>query len=103
MVNRDRRGSGQPTVPFRRHERRATVRFPVEIAGSCEPLAARRGEGWEATVRDISRGGLSLHCERRFERGTLLLVELRTESCPVWCLMGRVQYVLRVAKGGWVL
>src|SRR5690242_3786694 len=57
-------------------ERRASVRYRSGITGSCQTLSVLREAAWEATVRDISSGGIGLLLERRFEPGVLLALEL---------------------------
>jgi hypothetical protein len=54
-------------------------------------------------IRDLSRGGLCLSSERRFERGTILLVELPAGLCSMRSLLVHVKYVLPANKDGWVL
>src|SRR5215831_18577049 len=58
--------------------RRVTVRYHSGLHASCEPLAARGKSGldWRASVKDVSRGGLGLLLDRRFEVGTILTVDL---------------------------
>jgi serine/threonine protein kinase len=57
-------------------ERRASVRYVSRLKGSCRPIVSERKWRWNATVRDVSCGGLGLLVTRRFEPGTILRVKL---------------------------
>jgi eukaryotic-like serine/threonine-protein kinase len=59
-------------------ERRASVRYVSRLKGSCRPLASERKWRWNATVRDVSAGGIGLLLNRRFEPCTVLRVKLPT-------------------------
>jgi serine/threonine protein kinase len=56
-------------------ERRSTVRYPCLVDGRCLPVGSNGQEPWQAQVRDLSAGGLCLALGRRFEPGTVLVVE----------------------------
>jgi hypothetical protein len=68
----------ESTSPNR--ERRAWVRYPTSQEVCCQPIAAstagEREIGWVERVCDISSGGLVLAMRRRFEPGSLLIIEL---------------------------
>lgn len=88
----------------RGQERRAAIRFPANLDGSCEPVHGPRGEGWWATIQDISAGGMCLVVERRFELNALVLVDLpSTSQCLVRSLLARVKNVRATDDGSWVL
>jgi hypothetical protein len=62
-------------------ERRAWVRLPTSQAVSCQPIAASTPDtGWLGKLVNISPGGLALLLSRRFEPGTLLIVELPSKA-----------------------
>jgi serine/threonine protein kinase len=70
-----------PTIPARiRGERRATVRYPSRLRGSSRAIGGEKGRWWAARVPDISAAGIHLLMERRFEPGSVLLVELHHEA-----------------------
>jgi hypothetical protein len=57
-------------------ERRAWVRLPTNQAVSCQHLDGSTSDtGWLGKPINISPGGLALLLSRRFEAGTLLVVE----------------------------
>jgi c-di-GMP-binding flagellar brake protein YcgR len=64
--------------------RRAWIRMPKEQQVSCQATAALGTEEseteWTGTVRDISAGGIAVVLNRRFEPGTLLIVDLPGHS-----------------------
>jgi len=83
--------------PERGHERRACVRYLCQLDGSCQPVGQpATGETWVGKLRDISSTGVKILVNRRFEIGTLLVLELPR---PGWdtsrMLLCRV---VRVAK-----
>jgi hypothetical protein len=55
-----------------------SVRYPSTRETSIQPATVRDGSGWRAQVRDVSQGGIGLVVNRRFEPGTLLVIELDT-------------------------
>ncbi len=66
---------GQRSTPTK-NDRRVTIRFAVDLESSCEPIHQGRRDTWKATVQDVSRNGLCLRVQRRFETGTLLRVTI---------------------------
>jgi serine/threonine protein kinase len=95
-----------PTPPSERRaatesERRVTVRYPCELNGVCQPI----GEGeerWQGKVRDLSAGGLRLVMDRRFEPGTVLLVEVKGGSgAASSTLLVRVVRARKEGKDHW--
>ena len=69
---------GHDAAASRPAERRAYVRLASSLSAACRPAGRSSLEpGWLGTVRDISRGGVGLVMQHRFQRGTLLTVELR--------------------------
>jgi serine/threonine protein kinase len=67
----------QPSASSRssKDERRVSVRFSSKQDSSCAPLGGERACRWPAKIQDISSTGLSLLLGRRFEPGTLLLLQ----------------------------
>jgi hypothetical protein len=57
-------------------DRRTAVRYAATGRVSCHPAGCRPGEQWVGKLRDISRTGIGLALPRRWERGTILLLEL---------------------------
>jgi hypothetical protein len=105
-----------PTIPLQaeaapiaaRVERRAFVRYPAELETSCKPFGAQSTAdpemNWDAVVRDLSVGGIGLRLGRRFERGTLLVVELPDNSDgSTRYLTVRVVHVTAEISGEWIL
>src|SRR5262245_28271755 len=82
-------------------ERRASARFASIREASCSPLAERHTV-LSVLVRDVSANGIGLVSARRFERGTILLLQIRDESqacSPL--LVGKVVHVTAQADGQW--
>jgi serine/threonine protein kinase len=75
--------NGAPARPAAGVERRATVRFPSRAEAACWPVARVKETSWTARVQDISASGVCLRVSRRFEPGTVLVVELRGAGEPV--------------------
>ena len=85
-------------------DRRAHVRFPCELDGSCSPIGATRGTQWTGKVKDISRGGLGVVLSRRFELGTLLSLEIQeADGRMSGTLLARVVHVTPHSAGGWLV
>ena len=86
-------------------ERRASKRYACRFEGQCKPVGNLHcSSSWPATVQDVSQNGFQLLMSRRFEPGTLLVVEvdLPQADCPRMFL-GRVVRVAMPVKGRWVL
>ncbi|HEX5271162.1 MAG TPA: PilZ domain-containing protein [Gemmataceae bacterium] len=85
-------------------ERRATVRYPSSLLGSCRTLHARENDLWTARVRDISTVGIGIVLRRRFEPGTVLAVEpLGPHEQTPSCLMVQVVHATAQPGGHWLL
>src|SRR5438132_969821 len=100
-VNPDKQAS---PAPFTR-ECRVYERYPSDLATQCQPLAAR-GENdmkWQATVRDISLGGMGLILQRRFEPRTGLAIELPDSDDSLFTVFVRVVHATAQAGGRWLL
>jgi hypothetical protein len=84
-------------------ERRAFVRYPCSLESNCHPLSAS-GQEWAGQVENVSRGGVALVLNRRFELKTLLAIELlRPNGEPARRVFARVVHVHRRADGNWML
>jgi PilZ domain len=59
-------------------ERRASTRYPCNLATSCRLAAAIKGQEHSARVRNISAGGVSLVISHGFSSDDILAVELRS-------------------------
>jgi hypothetical protein len=77
-----------------------------DLSATCQPLAAQLDLRllWRGKVRDLSAGGLGLVLGRRFEVGTVLLVEVGdTEGRPPQRLIARVVHTKALAEGRWLV
>ncbi|HZT81992.1 MAG TPA: PilZ domain-containing protein [Gemmataceae bacterium] len=85
-------------------ERRATVRYETDLLGACRPLTARLDKPAEATVRDLSAGGIGLLATRRFEPAALVAVEVfpHGDASPA-LLVARVVHATPWDDGRWLL
>ncbi len=89
-------------------QRRAWARVPNDQLVSCQPMTASTKDesdtAWLGRVRDVSRGGIALILDHRFEPGTALIVELLaiaqvvSRSGPV-----RVVRATPEKEGRWVI
>jgi hypothetical protein len=86
-------------------ERRAGERSPCEIGIYCRSIYQdQSAEYWPATVLDLSVSGLGLLAERRFEKGSLLFVELQDDNDhPLCSLLTRVVRYEKRPGGRWLL
>jgi hypothetical protein len=57
-------------------DRRAATRFACGVDGTCRALGGERRTRWKAHITDVSALGVGLQVARRFEPGTVLLMEL---------------------------
>jgi hypothetical protein len=99
---------GHDSPASRPLERRAFVRLTSSLSAACRPTGRPALEpGWLGTVRDVSRGGVGLLLQHRFERGTFLTVELRQSTGEVVrTAQVRVMHATAVRTGGtlcWLL
>jgi PilZ domain-containing protein len=85
-------------------ERRTTPRYPSDLELSCQPLLAPNSAGWQAQVLNISQTGIALVIERRFERGTLLTMDLENPLQGISrTMVARVVHARRHEHNTWVL
>jgi hypothetical protein len=57
-------------------ERRRSTRFPSDLQTECRSLISLDRTGWHARVLNVSCTGLALVLSRRFEKGTVLTMDL---------------------------
>jgi serine/threonine protein kinase len=96
-------------VRLRGQERRAWVRYQCSLETSCNlHTSVHRDQielqdRWQATLQNLSVGGVGLILTRRFERGTMLTLELQgKEEAPRYLEM-KVARNERLGKGRWLL
>jgi hypothetical protein len=78
-------------------------RRPQGIEAFCRSVAAVRDDPWPARVRDLSSGSIGLVLTRRFEPGTLLVIELEKKAANLsHTLVGRVVHATAQANG-WMI
>jgi hypothetical protein len=89
-------------------ERRAWVRLSTSQDVSCQPVAASTATqletSWWENLRNISPHGLSLVLDRRFEPGSLLMIELADQAKArgrYWSV--RVVTVTPEVKRRWIM
>jgi hypothetical protein len=85
-------------------EKRTAIRHSCKLDSACRPAIAAIDVSWPTKVIDISRGGLGLLVERRFEPGSLLEVDLQS-VVPHFkrTLLVRVQNLRKQPDGLWIL
>jgi hypothetical protein len=87
-------------------ERRVWVRYPGSLETFCQPLPAETAVGpeisWPAHVWDVSRFGVALLLDRRYEAGTpLLLLAAPEDTAELLSL--RVIHCQLQENGKWLL
>jgi hypothetical protein len=84
-------------------ERRASVRHLSGAEVVCHlpnPVGTEANEAW---VRDISRTGINILLERRFEPGNLLVLELTSRDQAISSqLILRVVHTIECPNGHWL-
>ena len=85
-------------------DRRATIRYPSHSEGVCLPVGGGADVRWSAQVKDVSDGGINLLVNRRFEPGSVLMLDFKGQhpDRPV-CLLVRVVHVQALSKRKWSL
>jgi hypothetical protein len=95
-----------PPATSGKAECRVWERHSCELPSACQPLAARQDKdvSWQGQIRDISRGGLGLVLNRRFEPGTALVLELVFPGATEpQSLLIKVVHVRAMPGNQWVL
>jgi hypothetical protein len=77
---------------------------PTGLEAFCRSVAAVKDDPWPARVRDLSSGSIGLVLTRRFEPGTLLVIELEKKTQSLThTLVGRVVHAQPQTNGGWMI
>lgn len=63
-----------------RPNRRAWVRHMCDYATSCQPHTGCVDQSWPARIRDISRGGVRLVMHHRFDKETILNIQMEGDD-----------------------
>jgi hypothetical protein len=85
-------------------DRRAWKRYSCNLEGKCQPLLGGKEVHWMGMVQEVSRGGIRLVLNRRFEVGTLLQVEIRRQQKGnTDLLLVRVVHVMAERPQWWAL
>lgn len=91
------------TADARWIERRASTRYPCNLATSCRLVASLPGDPVPARVRNISVGGMNLVMTQPFESGSLLFIELRSMTRNiVRTVQLRIIYSIEHPSGDWI-
>jgi hypothetical protein len=78
-------------------------RKPQGVEAFCRSVAAVKDDPWPARVRDLSSGSIGLVLTRRFEPGTLLVIELEKKALNLThTLVGRVVHAT-AQTNGWMI
>jgi hypothetical protein len=85
-------------------DRRDGRRSACRLEGQCRPVENPQfAAAWPATVLDISCGGFQLLVSRRFEPGTLLVVDVHDPTGQATrMLVARVVRVSSLTRGRWI-
>jgi hypothetical protein len=98
-----KRKSGSGTLKRPVLDGRAPSRRPQGIEAFCRSVAAVKDDPWPARVRDLSSGSIGLVLTRRFEPGTLLVIELEKKASNLsHTLVGRVVHAT-AQTNGWMI
>jgi hypothetical protein len=85
-------------------ERRVSVRFPCDAATTLQAESGGAQECLQATIRDVSRGGINLSVDRYFESGSLLSVETPAkEERSRFVVLAYVVHATEQKDGKWAL
>jgi hypothetical protein len=77
---------------------------PRGLEAFCRSVAAVKDDPWPARVRDLSAGSIGLLLTRRFEPGTLLVIELERKTHSLThTLVARVVHATAQNGGGWMV
>ena len=92
-----------------RHDRRASPRHPCTLGVTCVVDTdlfcggSATEEAWPAILHDVGPRGIGVVMPRRFEKGTLLRLELDADGKPARHLTARVVNVRADSLGHWFL
>jgi PilZ domain-containing protein len=63
--------------PDTKADRRVHARYPCRLNGLCKPVGRHQtGKPWRGWIEDVSKEGIRLTLNRRFEPGSLIAVEV---------------------------
>jgi hypothetical protein len=83
-------------------ERRVWVRHVCDLPSSCQPVIGGGDKIWSARVQNISRGGVNILVNRRFEPGTILQIDLQNGRAKLdRSILARVIHVTQQKSGLW--
>jgi hypothetical protein len=83
-------------------ERRAWVRYPCDWESACKPIAGPSKDRWPGKIRNLSRGGIGLSLNRRFEVGAVLAIEVEGKADEILgTVLARVAHVVQQDDGSW--
>jgi hypothetical protein len=86
-------------------ERRVGLRFAsIRDRSWGSFITSVKDEGdtaWIATIREVSRTGITLSVSQHFEPGAMLIVEQSAKSTGVFCVPVRVVHATPDEKGRW--
>src|SRR5207247_10210428 len=72
-------------------DRRDGKRSACRLEGQCRPVQNPQvAAAWPATILDISCGGFQLLLSRRFEQGTLLVVDVHDSAGQATRMLGEI-------------
>ena len=92
----------QPLLPTAA-ECRVYERHACEVPTSCKPAAAQEMR-WDATIRDVSRGGVRMTLRRRFEPGASLAIEVPgAPGEDAYTVFAKVVHLTQEPDGAWAL
>jgi hypothetical protein len=84
-------------------DRRLEVRHCLGLSISCKTVDQGAGVAWQGECQDLSRQGIRLLLDRRFQPGTLLLIELQAPNrSMVHSFLTRVRWTEKHDPAGWV-
>jgi hypothetical protein len=85
-------------------ERRTAIRHSCGVVTSCRPVTAGTDINWPVEVTDVSRNGIGMRVERRFELSSLLEIDLQSVVPHLdRTLLAAVRNVRNHRDGDWVV
>lgn len=91
-------------IPDGMAEKRESLRFACDVIVACHTDVGGPGAHWVARALNVSCGGVELATERRFERGTILTIDVaKGEGHEFPNLMAQVVRVQGPVDGRWIL
>src|SRR4051794_4772048 len=92
-----------PAVAGNQRECRVHPRHNCEVTTLCQPAGGNEMR-WQATICEVSQGGVRLVLGRRFERNTCLAVELPGKQADeAYTVFVRVIHLRSQGAGSWAL